>query len=162
MENVGRAIVEIAELIKNPNDLLSLADELRARYALVDEEIKKRDDFNKLSKEIDKKQKDLSALEAKLAFEAEQSAKKEQEAKEIVESQKSENANILAAVNREKDELLVREKSITAMKEEVSKQEYQLLQREQAIVAKENQLRALEEEVLSREDKVNRILDAAK
>lgn len=160
MENVARAVVELAELIKKPKELYEVADELGRRFKLSDEEIKKRDEYNLLIEKGNKLSSQLEAIEKKnKAAEEKLTSEREAHADQVA-ADKAEIADTLKGIDALKSSYAGKDKELTEREHLISRKEDELNKRELGISAKENELRVREEDVAAREDKMKKVVAA--
>lgn len=160
MEDSARAIVELANLIKNPKELFYAAEELGKRFKLSDEEIEKRNQYNDLVAKGNALQKDIAAAQKANEFRAAQLEAESlslDEERQVFETDMEEKQKALDSVGAS---LSAKEKDISKRDNELTIIKSQLDAREQGIVAKENELRIREEEVSLREDKMRKVVAA--
>lgn len=160
MENVARAVVELAELIKKPKELYEVADELGRRFKLSDEEIKKRDEYNLLIQKGNKLTSELEAIDKKnKAAEEKLAAAKEAHAEKVVKD-KAEFEDALKGVEALKSSYAGKDKELAERENLIFRKEEDLYKRELGISAKENELRVREERVSEREEKMKKVVEA--
>jgi len=155
-----KAIVEMAEMIKNPKALQEAAAILADGFKLSDEEIKKREEYNSIVQKAAAVQKETAELISKnegllAKIEAVQ-IEHDNHVKEAQIALEAQNY----ALRGEKESLDSKAESLKARETEILRLESELSVREKAVVAKENELRAREEVVEEREARMKKVVEA--
>jgi len=160
MENVARAVVELAELIKRPKELYEVAEELGRRFKLSDEEVKKRDEYNALIAKGNSLRAELEALEKKNTSALAKLEQDKEAHADKVAADKAEIADTLKGIDALKNSYTGKDKELTEREHLIFRKEEELNKREQGIAAKENELSVRLEDVTCREEKMKKIVAA--
>lgn len=155
-----KAIVEMAEMIKNPKALQEAAAVLAEGFKLSDEEIKKRDEYNTLLQKAAAVQAENAALIAsnqdlliKIETARNEQAAQADEDKNLIENERRD-------IRLEKENLADLNCDLKARETEVIRMESEYNLREKAIIAKENELRAREAGIEEREARMKKVMEA--
>lgn len=157
-----QAIIELSKLINNPKAIKEAADYLVSFFALKEEEIKKRNEFNEIVTKANSVQKQIDTKQAKLDSDLQKLQVKTDELNQGKAKFAEDQALSLAKIEKDTQELAELKKELDEKNSELQKKliEYDLLKKD--LDQKKLELEQREATISAKEEKLQTALSAIK